>query len=127
MGEVWVAVDRQLEREVALKLLQDRHRGDEDKQQHFLIEGQVTGLLEHPGVVPVYALGVDVHGEPFYAMRFVRGESLRKAISRLHEKKTRCVATRPSQPGVSFACSSGSSTCATPWPTPTVAVCCTAT
>jgi serine/threonine-protein kinase len=42
----------------------------------LLLEVEITGGLEHPGIVPVYALGHHPDGRPFYAMRFVRGESL---------------------------------------------------
>src|SRR5262249_33919344 len=47
-------------------------------------EAEITGRLEHPGVVPVYGLGCDAQGRPFYAMRFVRGQSLDEAIERFH-------------------------------------------
>src|SRR5262249_58793055 len=50
----------------------------------FVREAQVTGGLEHPGIVPVYALGSDFQGRPYYAMRFIRGESLADAIIRFH-------------------------------------------
>jgi hypothetical protein len=44
----------------------------------------VTGGLEHPGVVPVYGLGVYPDGRPFYAMRLIKGDSLKDAIRRFH-------------------------------------------
>jgi serine/threonine protein kinase len=44
----------------------------------------VTGGLEHPGIVPVYGLGTYADGRPFYAMRFIRGDSLKEAINRFH-------------------------------------------
>ena len=43
---------------------------------------EVTGRLEHPGIVPVYGMGADEQGRPYYAMRFVRGESLLAALTR---------------------------------------------
>src|SRR5439155_4064885 len=42
------------------------------------------GGLEHPGIVPVYGLGCYDDGRPFYAMRFIRGDSLREAIAAFH-------------------------------------------
>jgi hypothetical protein len=45
----------------------------------------VTGGLEHPGIVPVYGLGHLADGRPFYAMRFIRGDSLKESIRRFHE------------------------------------------
>jgi serine/threonine protein kinase len=49
-----------------------------------LLEARVTGRLEHPGVAPVYALGSDDTGRPYYAMRLIRGESLLEVIERFH-------------------------------------------
>ena len=53
-----------------------------------MIEAEVTGCLEHPGIVPVYSLGRYQDGRPYYAMRFIRGDSLKKAIARFHEADT---------------------------------------
>lgn len=45
----------------------------------------MTGGLEHPGIVPIYALGSHSDGRPYYAMRFLRGETLKEASDRFHE------------------------------------------
>src|SRR5262249_29466913 len=75
LGDVFRAPDPQLHRTVALKFLQQRHAGDADCRQRFLMEAEVTARLEHPGVVPVYGLWVG--GErPAYAMRFIEGRTL---------------------------------------------------
>lgn len=84
LGAVFVALDAELNREVALKQILPRHADDLASRQRFLLEAEVTGGLEHPGIVPVYALGADPEGRPYYAMRFIRGESLKEAISRFH-------------------------------------------
>ena len=47
------------------------------------LEAEITGGLEHPGIVPVYGLGTYGGGRPYYAMRFIRGDSLKEAIDRL--------------------------------------------
>jgi hypothetical protein len=57
LGEVFVAFDTELRREVALKQILDAHADDPVSRQLFLLEAEVTGGLEHPGIVPVYALG----------------------------------------------------------------------
>ena len=49
-----------------------------------MFEAEITGRLEHPGVVPVYGLGCDPGGRPFYAMRLVKGDTLKEAIDRFH-------------------------------------------
>ncbi|WP_165226117.1 serine/threonine-protein kinase [Aquisphaera insulae] len=83
-GEVFVARDEELNREVALKRLQPRYAGRADHRARFLVEAEVTGRLEHPGIVPVYSLGADADGRPFYAMRLVRGETFQAAIDAFH-------------------------------------------
>jgi serine/threonine-protein kinase len=84
LGVVSVAFDEELHREVALKEIQDRYAGDSEPRSRFLLEAEITGSLEHPGIVPVYGLGHHPDGRPFYAMRFVRGESLKDAIAGFH-------------------------------------------
>jgi serine/threonine-protein kinase len=84
IGEVFLAVGDDLNREVALKFMKSERAGDADSRRRFLLEAEVTGRLEHPGVVPVYGLGVDAGGAPCYAMRFVRGETLDDAIHGFH-------------------------------------------
>jgi serine/threonine-protein kinase len=84
LGEVLLAQDDELNRSVALKRIQERHADNPDSRRRFLREAEVTGRLEHPGVVPVYGLGQDPEGRPCYAMRFIQGESLRQAIQRFH-------------------------------------------
>jgi eukaryotic-like serine/threonine-protein kinase len=86
LGEVFVARDQELHREVALKLIQEQHAGDPRSRTRFQFEAQITGRLEHPGVIPVYGLGVDERGRAYYAMRFVRGESLKDSIARFHRE-----------------------------------------
>ncbi len=51
----------------------------------FVLEAEITGGLEHPGIVPVYSLGTLHDGRPYYAMRFIRGENLNEAIGGFHE------------------------------------------
>jgi eukaryotic-like serine/threonine-protein kinase len=85
LGEVFVANDGELNREVALKEIQDRHADHPESRTRFLLEAEITGALEHPGIVPVYGLGKYPDGRPFYAMRFIRGDSLQDAVRRFHE------------------------------------------
>jgi serine/threonine-protein kinase len=85
LGEVFVAHDEELHREVALKEIQDRFADHPESRNRFLLEAEITGGLEHPGIVPVYGLGKYADGRPFYAMRFVKGDSLKDAIERFHK------------------------------------------
>ncbi|WP_165248378.1 serine/threonine-protein kinase [Paludisphaera soli] len=105
IGQVWKARDRQLQREVALKELQPRLADREDLRGRFLLEAEITGKLEHPGIVPVYSLGEDEAGRPFYAMRFVQGDSLSAAIREFHKarKQAEAAGSPPEQAwGVEF-------------------------
>ena len=81
LGAVFVALDAELNREVALKQILDQHADDPTSRTRFVLEAEITGGLEHPGIVPVYGLGSDGGGRPYYAMRFIRGDSLKDAIS----------------------------------------------
>ena len=82
LGAVYVALDAELNREVALKQILDKHADNPISRQRFLLEAEVTGGLEHPGIVPVYGLGTYSDGRPYYAMRFIRGDTLKEAIDR---------------------------------------------
>ena len=84
LGQVYVARDDQLNREVALKEIKFDFADDSSSRNRFLLEAEITGGLEHPGIVPVYGLGQYADGRPYYAMRFIRGDSLKEAIARFH-------------------------------------------
>lgn len=86
MGEVFVAKDGELSREVAVKHIREQYASNPQQRMRFLLEAEITGGLEHPGVVPVYSLGKYKDGRPFYAMRLIRGESLKEAIVRFHRE-----------------------------------------
>src|SRR5262249_33488198 len=73
LGEVFVAQDLELHREVALKQIQERYGSHPESRARFLREAEITGGLEHPGIVPVYGLGHYDDGRPFYAMRLIKG------------------------------------------------------
>ncbi|MEM7261465.1 MAG: protein kinase, partial [Planctomycetota bacterium] len=80
MGEVFLADDEVLAREVAIKYV--RPRGDvvsDGRRDAFVREARVSGRLDHPNIPPVYDLGVGSDGRPFYVMRWIQGRSL-KAI-----------------------------------------------
>lgn len=96
LGEVFFADDTELNREVALKEIKEQNADNIDYQLRFRIEAEITGGLEHPGIVPVYGLGLYPNGRPFYAMRFIRGETLKDAIDSFHaaEKPGRDVGER---------------------------------
>jgi serine/threonine-protein kinase len=87
IGRVWLARDEELGRPVAVKDLRPE-RTDPAARARFLEEAQITGQLEHPGVVPVYDLVRGCGSQPaYYVMRFVNGRTLREAIRAYHEQR----------------------------------------
>ncbi len=93
LGKVWLANDRDLNRDVALKevLLEGDFREAEWRLHQ---EAQITGQLQHPNIVPVYELGRDpLTGHPFYTMKFVGGRTLDAAIREYHAARRDDVAS----------------------------------
>ncbi len=88
LGRVYLARDEQLHRTVALKEIRPERADDSKVRQRFLNEAEITGQLEHPGIVPIYALENDDAGRPVYAMRFIQGRTLRDAIKSHHQRPT---------------------------------------
>ena len=87
MGQVWVARDERLGRDVALKVLGPRDSPSVRGSARFLEEARITGRIDHPGIVPVYDLGESVPGSDgrcFYTMRFVQGRTLAEAATEFH-------------------------------------------
>lgn len=76
MGVIHHAYDEDLRRDVALKVLRERHADHEGMLHRFLEEAQIGGQLQHPGIVPVYEMGLTPNGEPFFSMKLVRGRTL---------------------------------------------------
>ena len=89
IGRVWLAHDNDLGRDVALKELRPEQAGHAELGGRFLQEAQITGQLEHPGIIPVYELvRGQGDGQPFYTMRFVKGRTLSEAARAYHEKRS---------------------------------------
>ena len=89
LGEVFIAHDRHVDRDVALKRIRPEFADDESSRNRFIREAEITGQLEHPNIAPVYSLGLDGDRLPFYAMRLIEGQPLHEAISDLHKTHAR--------------------------------------
>jgi serine/threonine-protein kinase len=76
MGAVLRARDADLGRDLALKVLLERHRDDEGVIRRFVEEAQIGGQLQHPGIVPVHELGALADRRPFFTMKLVKGRTL---------------------------------------------------
>src|SRR2546427_1001634 len=80
MGEVYLARDSQLDRDIALKILTADVAGDQQRLHRFLQEARAASALSHPNVAHIYEIG-EVNGAHFIAMEVVEGESLDKKIA----------------------------------------------
>ncbi len=80
MGEAFQGVDPYIGREVAVKVLLADHCEDDHLTRRFIEEAQIGGQLQHPSILPVYDLGRLEDNRPFFAMKLVRGRTLRDLI-----------------------------------------------
>ena len=79
-GVVVAAIDRKMQRPVAVKSTHAKHTSRAD-QLRFLREARVTGQLNHPNVMPVYDIGTDPNGSLFFTMKEVTGQSLAQRLT----------------------------------------------
>ncbi|MCG3172440.1 MAG: Serine/threonine-protein kinase PknD [Myxococcota bacterium] len=94
LGKVYVVHDNYMRRDVALKEMLDScgpHGSPEYRSAvfRFLREARVTGLLEHPHIVPVHEIGKRMNGIFYYTMKFMKGETLSAAIAKASGFKDR--------------------------------------
>jgi eukaryotic-like serine/threonine-protein kinase len=89
MGQVHLALDRNLGRELAIKSLLNAQAITRKQVRRFLREARITAQLDHPSVVPVYDLGISPDGELFYTMKRVEGTSLSRILKGLRRKERR--------------------------------------
>lgn len=81
MGEVYSALDLELDRNVAIKLLPNEFTADEERRSRFRQEAKVVSALNHPNVITIYEIGENDFGH-FLATEFVEGRTLREIIKR---------------------------------------------
>jgi serine/threonine protein kinase len=79
MGVVLRARDRDMGRDVAVKMLHEGRRHDPASLERFVEEAQVSGQLQHPGIAPVYEIGI-AGGRPYFAMKLVKGRTLKALL-----------------------------------------------
>ena len=80
MGVIRTGFDPRLRRRAAVKLLAEGKEENAERVRRFVAEAQITGQLEHPNIVPVYALEPASDGTPAYAMKLVVGRTLEDLI-----------------------------------------------
>ena len=84
LGNIWRAKDTSIHREIAFKELLPKALRNPVVVERFLEEAQITGQLEHPGIVPIYDVGFQENGTPFYAMKLLKGGNMEAAIEAMH-------------------------------------------
>jgi eukaryotic-like serine/threonine-protein kinase len=82
MGEVYLARDRVLGRNVALKVLRKQYAGDDEFAERFKREAMSAASLSHPNIVQVYDRGETEEGASYIAMEYVPGGTLKERICR---------------------------------------------
>ena len=85
LGNLWRAEDTAIRREVAYKELLPKALKKPIQVERFVEEAQISGQLEHPGIIPIYDIGVQENGAPFYTMKLVRGGNMEEAIEAMHK------------------------------------------
>lgn len=80
VGAVHRGHDQDLGRDVAMKFLHEKYMDEPAILHRFVEEAQIGGQLQHPGIVPVYELGMS-DGRPFFTMKMVKGQTLAQALS----------------------------------------------
>ncbi|MBN2714070.1 MAG: serine/threonine protein kinase [Planctomycetes bacterium] len=83
MGKILRAVDRDIHRPVAMKVIIGR--ADEEQRARFVEEAQITGQLEHPNIVPVHELGIDPEGNIYFSMKLMKGDSLSDILDKIRD------------------------------------------
>ncbi|HEX9368932.1 MAG TPA: serine/threonine-protein kinase, partial [Vicinamibacterales bacterium] len=81
VGEVYLADDPRLRRQVALKILNAKFAEDESARGRFLREAQMAASLDHPNICTLHEIGTD-GGSDYLVMQFVRGETLAQRLER---------------------------------------------
>ncbi len=80
MGEVFMALDTRLERNIAIKFIKTEFVKDKDKLRRFQQEAKTASSLNHPNILTVYEIGNSKHGQ-FIAAEFIEGKTLRKVMN----------------------------------------------
>ena len=81
MSVLMEAIDTNLLRRIAMKVMRDDKVKDEYELSRMVVEAQVTAQLDHPNIIPIYELGLDKKKRLFFTMKKVRGKALYQLIN----------------------------------------------
>jgi tetratricopeptide (TPR) repeat protein len=87
MGAILKGRDVDLGRDIAVKVLLETHQGKTELLQRFVEEAQISGQLQHPGIVPVYELGQFPDKRPYFTMKLVKGQTLAKLLDERNDRR----------------------------------------
>ena len=82
LGEVYLAHDLTLTRDVAIKFVAPEKLADADAKGRLLREARAAASLDHPGICTVYETGESEDGRSYIVMQYVEGETLAKVLAR---------------------------------------------
>lgn len=85
MKGVLLVHDRDTDREMAMAIMPDFRDRSTGELERFAGEAFLTAKLEHPNIVPIYDIGIDNNGSPFFTMKYLRGLSLETLLQRLRK------------------------------------------
>jgi len=95
MGAILDVRDINLRRHIAMKVMLHPKQASDHRLARFIEEAQVTGQLEHPGIVPVHELGVDAEHRPFYTMKLLKGRTLQKILEAIRTRDPETIEAWP--------------------------------
>ncbi len=88
MGVVYKGRDPKLGRELAIKVINEASGGRNRLVRKFIEEAQITGQLQHPGIVPVHELGVLADKRPYFTMKLVRGRTFAELLAKREARES---------------------------------------
>lgn len=75
-------MDSKTSRRIAMAELKEQ-TGEAEKMAQFIREAKITAALEHPNIVPIYDIGLNQFGKPYFLMKFLKDQSLKKILREL--------------------------------------------
>ncbi len=85
MGAVYRVYDRNIRRRVAMKVALPPEHGSEIYTKRLIDEAQITGQLQHPGIMPVHDLNIDAYGSVYYTMKDLHGQTLEDILAKIRD------------------------------------------